>query len=95
MSVRWEGAQAGEQLQLFHVPAAATLGRLCGRRGGRTAAGSRLLLARGSCSAGRPTAATARPGPTRDPRLRTAAVCTHQHVTAVRKESCERHRDKV
>lgn len=70
------------------VPGAAILGRPCGRRAGRSAAGSRLLPARGSCSAGTPTAATARPGPTRDPRLRTAAVCTHQHVTAVRKDSC-------
>lgn len=66
------------------VPDAATPGRPADRRdrlcGGRSSAGSWPLPGRGSCSAGTPTAATARPGPTRDPRFRTAAVCRHQHM---------------
>lgn len=77
------------------VPDAATPGRPADRHdrlcGGRSSAGSWPLPGRGSCSAGTPTAATARPGPTRDPHHRTAAVCRHQHI----KEPRYLHSNKV
>lgn len=53
--------------------------RLCADR---SAAGSRRgprLPARGSCSAGTLTAATAWPDPNRDPRLRSAAAAAWRH----------------
>lgn len=52
----------------------------------RSAAGSRParpLPDHGSRSAGTPTAATAWPGPTRDPHLRTAAAWRYEQITSV------------
>ncbi len=83
--------------EVKYLPDAAVPGCLCDRAsrlcGDRSAAAgtrlARLLPVHDSCSAGTPTAATAWPDPSRDPRLRTAAAAAaaaawrHEHIKPV------------